>query len=419
MPNVVKRLRNKIWGILVASFYALVLTILIILYLLSGQRAQEAAYQALYSSLFSDELYFSDMFFSVEMEANYEILYIHSYFDIPEEEYENLVAIVLENARDHNVITSNGQTWTYAFVPMGEVPYDYYGINQPEEVIGYRGLRQRLILVDVSDVFLRHNNLLRVLVAIGASSFLVILAGSYVAAKYFVKSTKRSFEAHEKMTAQQKKFTANATHELKTPIAMIKGSYDEILRNKDQTIESQIKWFNMIEFGTKRMESLTNELLTLARLEGQTIEFPKTELNISDIMNRTVETMQVLANEKDIQITKDIAPNLIATLNEEKFVQVGMIFLENAIKYVDDAGRIEISAYENNGRIMISIQNSGPGIPPEALPRLFDRFYRVNEKNKSGVGLGLPIAKEITEQLGGEIAIDSVVNEVTTVLLKF
>lgn len=406
MSHVIKRLRNKIWFILAASFYTLIFTILTILYLLSDQRAYEATYQSLYSSLLSDELYFANVFFSIEADANYTIINTYSDFDMGADSYEMLLHLVLENARDHNILEVDGETWAYAFVPVGDLFHD----------IGEG--HQRIIFVNVSDIITRHADFLRMLIVIGVSSFLVVVSGSFIVAKYFVKSTKRSFEIQETMTAEQKKFTANATHELRTPIAMIKGSYDEILRNKTQTIESQLKWFKMIEFGTRQMENLTNELLTLARLEGEKIELLQTEVNVSEALSRTIDVMQVLANEKGIQIIENIEPDLILQLNEEKFVQISMIFLENAIKYVNDQGRIETLAYKRDGHVIVSIQNSGPGIPPEALPRLFDRFYRVNKKGK-GTGLGLPIAKEIMEQLGGEIAIDSVVNEVTTVLLKF
>lgn len=407
MANVVKQLRNKIWIILSASFYVLIFTILTILYLMSEQRSYEDIYQRLYSSLLSQEMYFSNVFFTMEINPQYEVVRIYSEFNLADEHYDMLANLILENARDHNIITVGDETWAYAFVPIGEI-FPYVGF-------GY----QRIVMVDVSEIMTQHHNFFRILIIIGFGSLLIVTAGSYFVAKYFVKSTRKSFETQELITAQQKKFTANATHELKTPIAMIKGSYDEILRNKDQTIESQLKWFDMIEFGTKRMENLTNELLLLARLEGEKIELQVAEVDVTSVINRTIEVMQVLANEKGIRIAAEIEDGIVLQLNEEKFVQVGMIFLENAIKYVNDNGRIEVRVNQKDGKTMISIQNTGPGISPEALPRLFDRFYRADQKGKSGSGLGLPIAKEILEQLGGEITIDSIVDEVTTVLLKF
>ena len=232
--TVVKRLRNKIWMILVASFYTLVITIVLILYLVSNQRAQEATHQALYSALLSNELYFSNVFLSTDITINGEIISIHSDFDMPAERYETLVRMVLENDRIHNTIELYGETWAYTYAPTGEL-FQYIGEAY-----------QRIIFVNTSDIFARHHGLFRALIVIGIGSFLIVLSVSFVVAKYFIKSTKSSFEEQETITAQQKKFTANATHELKTPIAMIKGSYEEILRNKDQTIESQMKWFNMI-----------------------------------------------------------------------------------------------------------------------------------------------------------------------------
>lgn len=408
MANVVRRLRNKIWIILTSSFYGLILTIITILFLLSDQRAQEAIYGTVYTSLLSEKLYFSNVFFSIEINEKNEIYQIHSDFNMMNSEYKQIITKVLQNDRDHNIFElENGTTWMYAFAPMRDI-FRYIGE-------GYR----RVIFVLITGMQLRHIEFTKTLVAIAIGSFILVFSGSFFAARYFVKSTKSSFEAQVVMTQQQKKFTANATHELRTPIAMISGSYAEILRNRNQTVESQIEWFNIIDFATKRMNSLTNELLMLAKLEGRVVELEKNQLNVSEIVKSTVDTMNILATEKGIKIQKGIANKIYLFANEEKFVQLLIILLENAIKYTNDFGEINVDVWREENEVKIKIENSGAGIAAQNIPHLFDRFYRVDNKNKFGTGLGLTIAKEIVQQLGGAISVASVIDKSTTFILTF
>ena len=409
--DVIKRLRNKIWLILSSSFYGLILTGLIIVYLFSHQRTQDNVYQALYSRLLSGQTNDEHSFFSAEIMGDGQTITIYSSFELGEHAYLSLIELVFANDRDYNIVYFEEDSWVYAIIPVGEV------MLSPEE--GY----QRIIFVNITDFIQAQNATRQVLVTIGLVSLVLVLAGCFVISNIFVKSTRSSFEQQLHITSSQRRFTANATHELKTPITMIKGSYDEILSNKDQTIESQIKWFEMINFGIQRMENLTSELLTLAKLENEneTIELDKVDLNVSQVVNITVQVMQTMANAKGIKISGNIQPDIHAHLNEEKFKQVLMIFLDNAIKYVNDQGRIEVHLLTNENKLIASVHNTGPGIPAKDLPQIFERFYRLSTtpKGKTGTGLGLPIAKEIVEQLGGTVALESVVNEVTSVIMEF
>lgn len=403
MSNVVRNLRNKIWIILSSSFYALILISLIVAYLLSSQRTQDITYQALYSRLFSNDLYLTDTFFSIEMNHSDNVLQIHSDFGMTYNQYSEILNLVLENARDHNTLSFDEHTWIYAITPSPEIGY------------------QRIIFVDITETINQHHDFSRFLIISGLVSFLIVLSSGFVLANYFVKSTKISFEKQAKITSEQKKFTSNATHELRTPITLIKGSFDEILSNTDQTIESQIKWFEMIEFGIQRMETLTTELLTLAKVENREEVLPVDKVDVSSTLIDIMQIMQVLSSDREIQFSEHIQEDVVTYLNKDKFKQLLMILLENAIKYVNDNGTVEVHALKAENQVLISVHNTGPGIPAKDLPRIFERFYRSanTSKEKKGTGLGLPIAKEIANQLGGEISIDSVVDVVTTVILTF
>lgn len=410
MPETIKRLRNKIWLILVTCFYALILTSLLIIYLITSQNTQDVIYQTVYTRVLSHEMYATDTFFSVEVAVDDAIVAIHSDFNLEMTQYEELVRLVFENARDYNVLILYEQIWVYALIPAGETLFSLNGQAMT-----------RIIFNDVTDIMAGQDFIFKTLVVFAAVSLILVLIAGYMLSNSFVKSTHKSFEQQVKITSRQKRFTANATHELRTPITLIKGGYEEIISNKDAVIESQMKWFEMIAFGISRMESLTSELLTLAKLENSFEPLEKTEVNVGQTVADIVKVMEILAVEKEIKITSSIDTSMVIHLNEEKFKQVLMIFVDNAIKYVNDAGTIEVTVEKKVEDLSIRIRNSGPGIPEKDLPKIFGRFYRLEStpKEKKGTGLGLPIAKEIIGLLGGTVTIDSVVDEFTEVEIIF
>jgi len=408
MSNVVKGLRNKIWITIVASFYGFILASLTIIYFLTNQQTRDQIYQQLYSVLLSSELYSTESFFSVDITIDGYVVDIHSDFHLTDSQYEKLIRLVLENNLERSTLFFHEHTWIYAVVPAGEFFYS-------------ESVDSRILFVDVTDIVTDQEKLTDILVTIALVSFLIIFASGFIIANRFVKATRDSYEKQAQITTNQKRFTSNAIHELKTPITLIKGSVDEILDNKDQSVKSQMEWFNMIEFGITRMENLTNELLMLARLENENNHVhSQQEFNISATINEILHVMKILAREKALIFSEDIQPDIYAYLNEEKFKQLLMIFLENAIKYADFQGQITVKASKEKDEITVSIHNTGLGIPAKDISFIFDRFYRSDLiKVEQGSGLGLPIAKEIVEQLGGSLTIESIVNEVTNVVVKF
>jgi len=411
MKDTITRLRNRLWFILVSVFYTLIVTGLVIIYLITSQNTQDIIYQTLYTRVLSQQLYAQNSFFSIELAVDGNIVDIHSDFNLPDDKYEELVRLVLINARDYNTLILYEQIWVYAIIPEPHLLY-------PTDEYEYQF---RIIFIDVTEIMEAQNFVFITLIIFGIVSLILTVLGGYFLTNSILKSTKKSYDRQLEITSKQRRFTANATHELRTPLAMIKGGYEEIMSNTQDTIEQQLKWFQMIGFGIKRMESLTSELLTLAKLENDHEPLTKEVINVGETVNFIVDSMQILASEKNIVIKKDIIDDVAIHLNEEKFNQVLMIFLDNAIKYVNDAGNISASVTNLDGQIKIIFENSGPGIPAADLPKVFERFYRLDStpKDKRGTGLGLPIAKEIVEQLGGNLYIDSVVNEFTKIEIVF
>jgi len=162
------------------------------------------------------------------------------------------------------------------------------------------------------------------------------------------------------------------------------------------------------------MTKLINDLLSLAKMEDMRFAVQEVPFNMSSAVNDVILSMEAVAAEKDIELIRSIEPGIIVKSDSERIKQVVTILFDNAVKYTDKNGYINISLTKSKRHVSFSIKNSGKGIAKEDLPKIFDRFYRVDPsraQETGSYGLGLSIAKTIVDRLGGEIYADSVENE--------
>lgn len=216
---------------------------------------------------------------------------------------------------------------------------------------------------------------------------------------------------------KQKQFIADASHELKTPLAVIGTNVDVLLANDDDTIRNQGKWLLYIQSEVERMGKLTNDLLYLTQMDYSDARSIFSKVNLSEAVENVILTMEAVIFENSIFLDYDITPNLMVNGNLEQLKQVAMILLDNALKYTNPNGKVNISLKKHNNNAILFISNTGNGIPPDNLPKIFDRFYRVDKsrsRESGGYGLGLAIAKAIVEQHKGRISVASILNDVTT-----
>lgn len=216
---------------------------------------------------------------------------------------------------------------------------------------------------------------------------------------------------------KQKQFIADASHELKTPLTIINTNADVLLSNSDDTIHNQSKWLHYIKSETERMTSLTNDLLYLTEMDDSRSTMIYSKFNLSEAVENIILTMEAIIFEKRISLEYDIEPNLTVMGNSEQIKQVIMILLDNAVKYTNSKGSVTLSLKKQHNDMVLSVTNTGEGIAPEHLARIFDRFYRTNAsraRKQGGYGLGLAIAKSIVEQHKGKIYAKSTVGESTT-----
>jgi signal transduction histidine kinase len=211
-------------------------------------------------------------------------------------------------------------------------------------------------------------------------------------------------ESYEK----QKQFISVAGHEIKTPVTIIDADA-EILAME---IGEDNEWLQDICLQTKRMASLTNDLLTLSRMDENRQQFTMIDFPVSDVVSETVASFQTLAKSKGRNIKAEIAPMLSYNGDEGSIRQIAGILLDNAIKYTkteaDGSCRdIELKLEKKNKNIILSVSNSSEPVSEEQRRHFFDRFYRTEQSDKSGqggYGLGLSIAKSIVEKHKGRIS---------------
>jgi len=231
----------------------------------------------------------------------------------------------------------------------------------------------------------------------------------------------RSIQPIKEAFDKQKQFIADASHELKTPLTVINTNVDVLLSNKDDLIHNQSKWLYYIKSEAERMNKLTSDLLYLAQVDYSDVKMIFSDFNLSEAVEHIILTMEGVVFENNIALHYDIEPNLIVSGNIEQLKQVILIFLDNAIKYTDKKGKINLVLNKAHNKINLSVTNTGKGIPEEHISKIFNRFYRTDKsraRDSGGYGLGLSIAKAIVEQHNGKISVKSIVDKETTFTIE-
>lgn len=222
--------------------------------------------------------------------------------------------------------------------------------------------------------------------------------------------SRRSILPVDEAIRTQQQFIADASHELKTPIAVILANLDILKTSPDKTVRESEKWIDSTKMEANRMSKLVNEMLFLARSDAaMDMHYNFRLINFSDVVEEVVLTTEALAFERNITLEADIAENSQVVGDFERLKQVVMILVENATKYVNENGTIKVELTSGPRRVeVLTVTNSGAPIPTEKAEHIFERFYRVDEsrvREKGGYGLGLSIAQKIIEKHHGEIGL--------------
>lgn len=210
----------------------------------------------------------------------------------------------------------------------------------------------------------------------------------------------------------QREFVANVSHELKTPLTSVQGFAQAILDGTADSNEARQQAAQVIYDESGRMHRMVLDLLDLARLDGGTADITMAPVNLSALLNAVAEKFTPQLHRAGINIIVSVAEDLPAIVADgDRLAQVFVILVDNALKFTPSGGLISLRASFVNGEVLASVLDTGTGIPEEAQPHIFDRFYQADSArgggDKHGVGLGLAIAREIVLAHGGRISVRS------------
>jgi len=432
----ITKLRNKIWISLWASFFAIIIFALSTIYLSNAsfhrQQFQNIKQQGSHLDL---EVILRggspNAAFVIESTLSGQAISIQGDTDFDLDHAVEILGAVIEqeNSRIRDrflwrvptpFIEFGGDYWLFVRMLGDEIESDRTEVQNivvdtsHADLLGEDLLQDQIFYV----ILWNATGVLRIIESLrfnfylaGVTIFLLLGGLLYVIANLLVKPIIIAME-------RQKQFVADASHELKTPLTMIKNNLSILRLDQEATIASQKQWLDNIQFGFDRMSHLTTDLLTLAKLENQLNPTNISEFDFSQTSHWIIESMKPLADTKTIAFSNDVEENIFITQDAGKIMQVMTILVDNAIKYADEGGWVKVDVKRKRQMVSFVVKNSGQGISAEKLPHIFDRFFSANEtrnsENKS-YGLGLAIAKMIIEQSGGIIGASSIENELTTV----
>ncbi len=229
----------------------------------------------------------------------------------------------------------------------------------------------------------------------------------------------QTFDRLESAFEQQARFTADASHELRTPLAVI-VSQIELALSKPRSNEEYLAALETCQRASRRMRQLIDSLLLLARFDSGQPDLNCGPLDLSEVATESVELLRPLADERQIKLGSDIVPVPFVG-DRERLGQVLINLLSNAIRYNHDGGRVDVRVERVNGDAVVSVSDTGIGIPASDLPHIFERFFRVDQTRSradGGSGLGLAICQSVVVAHGGQITARSEPQRGTTLEVR-
>ena len=216
---------------------------------------------------------------------------------------------------------------------------------------------------------------------------------------------------------QQRRFVADASHDLKTPLTVILANTSIALEHPERSVASQSQWLESTQHETEAMQSLVGDLLALAKMDEEEAAAQSgaarpafEEVDLSDVLEGEVLQFESVAFERGVKLESQVEPGIELRGNEQRLRRLAGTLIDNACKYVDDGGAVNVSLSRAGKQAKLEVRNTGAPISPEDLPHVFDRFYRADKARTGGAGghgLGLAIARAIAEEHGGTLTASS------------
>ncbi|MDF2657165.1 MAG: hypothetical protein K0R19_3639 [Bacillota bacterium] len=236
------------------------------------------------------------------------------------------------------------------------------------------------------------------------------------------RQLKITMKENKKAEQIRKDFVANVTHELKTPLTSISGFVETLQDGAAENPEIRTKFLDIIAIEAARLKRLIEDILIISDIEKKREVNTDSDINVRESILEILASMEPIIDAKNIKITTAFAYEIYIGGNNDRFKQLMFNLIENAVKYSHPGGAIAVTAERKEGRVYISVKDEGIGIPEEHLPRLFERFYRVDKsrsQKEGGTGLGLAIVKHIAALFEAEIKVESELGKGSTFTVIF
>ena len=236
---------------------------------------------------------------------------------------------------------------------------------------------------------------------------LICLVLAYYASRFMAD---RAMAPIKKSWQRQQDFVADASHELRTPLTVVQVNLELVKGNSEETVASQFKWLDYSLLETKRMSKLVDDLLFLARADSQQQTLEIKQFSLDTALRGVIESFRPLAETSEIHLESSLDSEITYWGDEFRIKQLMVILLDNALKYTSAGGQVTLGLQNRGIFAEITVSDNGEGIEQEHLPKIFERFYRVDKARshqKEGTGLGLAIADWIIQSHHGQVKVSS------------
>jgi len=282
---------------------------------------------------------------------------------------------------------------------IDDTPIRVYSLAVPRangdwvvQVIGERASEQRLLAA-----------LLSVLVLGGLAALALAVAAGWVYAGRALVPIRAAIDRRDAALRRQREFAANASHELRTPLTVIRTSVTDLRRNPDQPVGEVGAALDDIDAETTHLAALVDDLLLLARSDAGTMDLERVSVDLADVAVEAAGPLASMAAERGVAVVADPLPAVVEG-DPLRLRQLVTILVDNAVAHTPAGGSVTVRVRAEAAAAVLAVEDSGPGIRPEDLPRVFERFWRADDAPMGGTGLGLAIAAWIVERHGGRIS---------------
>jgi signal transduction histidine kinase len=270
-----------------------------------------------------------------------------------------------------------------------------------------------VVVADRVELEDRYASLIYTLIGAAVGAIVLVAVGGWLLAT-------KAIEPIERTITFMRRFIADAAHELRTPVAVLRSRADVTLQ-RERDPAAYVDALTAVGLEAERMGRIVNDLLTLARADAGERAVNPQRLYVDDVALDAVTSVRVLAEQRGVTLAVNEFEEAPAVVDPSLLRQLLVILLDNAVKFTPIGGQVSLSVSRADGRATVTVADTGVGIPPNELPRIYDRFYRGGDARQraDGAGLGLSIAKWIVDAHGSSLTVVSEPGRGTTVTVRF